>query len=141
MRWMGLDYGSKTVGVALSDELKLTAQPYETIYRTSENKLRKTLARLVQLTLEKSVEKIILGRPLHLDGTGGERVRKCEDFALLLEKRTGIKPIWQDERLTSVAADEILAQSGIKREDRKKYIDSVAASLILEDYMKSHARE
>lgn len=138
MRLMGLDYGSKTVGVALSDELMLTAQEFETITRKSENKLRKTLARLEEIITEKKVSKIILGRPLNMDGSTGERVRMCEEFASLLEKRTGLGIIWQDERLTTVEANDILADSGVKKEDRKKYIDQVAAALILEEYMKNN---
>ena len=138
MSLMGLVYGSKTVGVALSDELMLTAQGFETITRKSENKLRKTLARLEEIITEKKVSKIILGRPLNMDGSTGERVRMCEEFASLLEKRTGLGIIWQDERLTTVEANDILADSGVKKEDRKKYIDQVAAALILEEYMKNN---
>lgn len=135
MRLMALDYGSKTVGVAISDELMLTAQAYETIVRKSENKLRKTLARLEEIIKEKNIDTIIIGKPINMDGSAGERVLKCEEFANLLQKRTGIEIFWQDERLTTVEADEILAESGIKKEDRKKYIDQIAASIILREYM------
>ena len=137
MSLMGLDYGSKTVGVAISDELMLTAQSYETICRNSENKLRRTLARIEEIVKEKNISKIILGRPLNMDGSIGERVGKCEEFATHLSRRIGLEIIWQDERLTTVEADEILADSGVKKEDRKKYIDQVAASIILTEYMNS----
>ena len=135
---MGLDYGSKTVGVAVSDALMLTAQPLETITRDSEKKLRRTLARLEVLAKERNVGLFVLGRPLNMDGTAGERVERCEAFKELLEKRTGIPVVWQDERLTTVAADEILSESGVPRENRKKYIDQVAAGIILKEYMDAH---
>lgn len=135
---MGLDYGSKTVGVAVSDALMLTAQPLETIMRDSEKKLRRTLARLEVLAKERNVGLFVLGRPLNMDGTAGERVERCEAFKELLEKRTGIPVVWQDERLTTVEADEILSESGVPKENRKKYIDQVAAGIILKEYMDAH---
>ena len=138
---MGLDYGSKTVGVAVSDALMMTAQPLETVTRDSEKKLRKTLARIAALAEERGVGLFVLGRPVHMDGSAGERVEKCAEFKELLEKRTGIPVVWQDERLTTAEADEILSESGVPKEDRKKYIDQVAASLILKEYMESHPAE
>ena len=135
---MGLDYGSKTVGVAVSDALMMTAQPLETVTRDSEKKLRKTLARIAVLAEERGVGLFVLGRPVHMDGSAGERVEKCAAFKELLEKRTGIPVVWQDERLTTAEADEILSESGVPKEDRKKYIDQVAASLILQEYMDQH---
>ena len=135
---MGLDYGSKTVGVAVSDALMMTAQPLETVTRDSEKKLRKTLARIAALAEERGVRLFVLGRPVHMDGSAGERVEKCEAFKELLEKRTGIPVVWQDERLTTAEADEILSESGVPKEERKKYIDQVAASLILQEYMDLH---
>ena len=124
---MGLDYGSKTVGVAVSDALMMTAQPLETVTRDSEKKLRKTLARIAALAEERGVGLFVLGRPVHMDGSAGERVEKCAAFKELLEKRTGIPVVWQDERLTTAEADEILSESGVPKGDRKKYIDQVAA--------------
>ncbi len=135
---MGLDYGSRTVGIAVSDALYLTAQPLETVWRDSEKKLRKTCARIAEIAAERHVELMVLGRPLHMDGSAGERVEKCEAFKEMLERRTGIPVVWQDERLTTVAADEILADSGVPADERKKYIDQVAASLILKEYMEAH---
>jgi len=135
---MGLDYGSKTVGVAFSDALYLTAQPAETITRDSESKLRRTLARIEVLAKERGAGRIVLGRPLNMDGTAGERVEKCEAFRAMLERRTGLPVDWQDERLTTVEADDILSESGVRREDRKKMIDQVAACLILKEYMDAH---
>ena len=135
---MGLDYGSKTVGVAFSDALYLTVQPAETITRDSESKLRRTLARIEVLAKERGAGRIVLGRPLNMDGTAGERVEKCEAFRAMLERRTGLPVDWQDERLTTVEADDILSESGVRREDRKKMIDQVAACLILKEYMDAH---
>lgn len=135
MRIIALDYGSKTIGVAVSDELGLTALPLETIKRDKENKLRKTLARIEEIIKERSISLIVLGKPLNMDDSEGERVKKTLEFAAALEKRTGLKVVLQDERLSSIEAKEILADSGIKQEDMKLYIDSVAASVILRDFM------
>lgn len=138
MRIMALDYGSKTVGVAVSDELGLTALPLETIKREKENKLRKTLARIEEIIKEKSISLIVLGKPLNMDDSEGERVEKSLVFKEALEKRIGLEVLWQDERLSSVEAEEILADSGIKKEDMKRYIDSVAASVILREFMNTN---
>lgn len=135
MRIIALDYGSKTVGVAVSDELGLTALPLETIKRDKENKLRKTLARIEEIIKERSISLIVLGKPLNMDDSEGERVKKTLEFGAALEKRTRLKVVLQDERLSSIEAKEILADSGIKKEDMKLYIDSVAASVILRDFM------
>ena len=135
---MGLDYGSRTVGVAFSDALYLTALPAETIVRDHEKQLRATLRRIAELAAERNAARIILGRPLHMDGSAGERVERCEEFAEQVRKRTGLPVEWQDERLTTVEADQILAENGIPRDRRKETIDQVAACLILEDYMHEH---
>lgn len=140
MRIMGLDFGSKTVGVAVSDPLLVTAQSVETITRKSENKLRQTLARIEELVAEYQVEKIILGLPKNMNGTEGERVEKTKEFQEMLFRRTGIPIELWDERLTTVAADRIMMESGIRREHRKEYVDAIAASFILQgylDYLKS----
>mgnify|MGYP006395521597 FL=1 len=134
-RVMGLDFGSKTVGVAVSDLLFMTAQGVEIVRRKSENKLRQTLARIDELILEYNVEKIVLGYPKNMDDTEGERCKKTAEFKLMLEKRTGLPIILWDERLTTVEADEILISCGVGRQDRKKYVDKVAAVLILQGYM------
>ena len=135
MRIMGLDYGAKTLGVAVTDPLGMTAQPLETISRTSETKLRRTLARLEEIVREYQVEQIILGLPVHMDGSLGERAQKSLEFKIKLENRLHLPVILQDERLTTVAADEVLREMNVPGEERKKYIDKIAASYILEDYM------
>ena len=138
MRIMGLDFGSKTVGVAVSDELGLTATGIEIVRRDSPNKLRKTLARIEALINEYNVYKIVLCYPVMLDGIEGERVEKTKEFATMLHRRTNLEIIFQDERLTTVEAYEIMDLEGIKREDRYKYVDQVAAQVILEDYLNSN---
>ena len=135
MRVMGLDFGSKTVGVAVSDPLFVTAQGIETIRRKSENKLRQTLSRIKELCDEYEVERIVLGYPVHMDGTSGIRCEKTRKFAELLEKRTSLEIIFRDERLTTVQADEILSDMGVPESDKKQYIDMIAAVVILQDYM------
>lgn len=137
MRIMGLDYGSKTVGVAICDPLGITAQAIETITRREENKLRKTLARIEALAAEYQVEMFILGYPKNMNDTIGERARKTEEFKELLERRTGLPALLWDERLTTMEANEILIESGVRREDRKKVIDKIAAGIILQSYLNS----
>lgn len=135
MRILGLDYGARTVGTAVSDGLMLTAQTLKTIERKEENKLRRTLREIEALISEYQADTIVLGLPLHMDGSMSERAEKTLEFKELLEKRTGLQVILRDERLTTVAADEILEESGVSPRDRKKYIDSIAAGIILQDYL------
>ena len=135
---MGLDYGAKTVGVAVSDGLGLAAQPLETIWRDSEKKLRKTLQRIETIVAERGITRIVLGHPSHLDGSEGERVAFCAQFKEKLEQRTGLPVVWQDEWLTTAEADERLAERGIPRAERKQYLDRLAAAIILQDYMDAH---
>lgn len=139
MRLLALDFGSKTVGVAVSDELGLTATGVEIVRRKSPDKLRQTLARIEALIEEYQVDKVILGYPVMLDGSEGERVMKTKEFAQMLERRTGKEIIFQDERLTTVEAYEIMDFMGIKKEERYNYVDMVAAKVILEDYLNSRA--
>lgn len=135
MRILGLDFGSRTVGVAVSDGLLLTAQGVETIERKDENKLRKTCARVEELVKEYEVSTIVLGLPKNMNNTEGERVEKTKEFGTMLERRTGLPIVYWDERLTSVAAEQILMESGVRRENRKAVIDKVAAGLILQGYL------
>ena len=138
MRIMALDFGSKTVGVAVSDPLLLTAQGVEIIRRKEENKLRKTLARIEELIVEYGVTKIVLGLPLNMDDTKGERAELSLQFKESLERRTGLGVTMWDERLTTVEADDIMNEAGIKGKDRKEYVDMIAAQIILEDYMREN---
>ena len=138
---MGLDYGTKTVGVAVSDPLGLTAQAIETIERKEENKLRRTCARIEELISEYAVEKIVLGFPKHMNNDIGERAEKSLEFRDMLHRRTGLEIIMWDERLTTVAADRTLIESGVRREHRKEYVDMIAAVYILQGHLDSLERE
>lgn len=135
MRVMGLDFGSKTVGVAVSDSLHITAQGLEIIRREQENKLRRTLARIEELIKEYDVGEIVLGYPKNMNNTIGERGEKTEEFKKMVERRTGLPVVLWDERLTTVAADRTMMEAGIRREERKKYVDRIAATFILQGYL------
>lgn len=137
MRILGLDYGSKTVGVAVSDPLLITAQGVEIIRRESEGKIRKTYQRIEELCKQYEVEKIVLGYPKNMNGTDGERAEKSLEFKENLERRTGLPVIMWDERLTTVSADNAMMESGIRRENRKEYVDEIAAMIILQNYLES----
>ena len=146
MRIMGLDYGSKTVGVAVSDALHLTAQGREIIRRTSENKLRQTLARIEVLIEEYEVGTIVLGFPKNMNNTIGDRAEKSLAFKEMLERRTGLPVIMWDERLTTVEANRTLIEGNVRRENRKEYVDMLAAVYILQGYldcedMKNHGKD
>ena len=136
MRIIGLDVGSKTVGVAMSDGLLLTAQGVEIVRRKSPTKLRQTLARIEEIITEYGdVEKIVLGYPKNMNSTEGERCERTLEFKEMLEKRTGLPVVLWDERLTTVAADNVMMESGIRRENRKQYVDEIAAQFILQGYL------
>ena len=141
MRIMGLDYGTKTVGVALSDALLITAQPVETIERKSANKLRQTFARIEQLIDENEVSLIVLGYPKNMNNTAGERAEATEKFREDLMRRTGLSVVLWDERLTTVEAERILRESSVRRENRKEVIDKMAAAIILQSYLDAHGNE
>lgn len=137
MRVMGLDFGSKTVGVAVSDPLGLTAQGIETIWRKEENKLRRTCARIEELIREYEVDCIVLGLPRHMNNDVGDRAEKSLEFGEMLRRRTGLEVVMWDERLTTVEAERTLIESNVRREDRKKYVDKIAAVFILQGYLDS----
>ena len=137
MRTLGLDYGSKTVGVAVTDPLGLTAQGVEIIRRQKENHLRKTYQRITELCEQYDVEKIVLGLPLNMDDTMGDRAEKTLEFKKELERRLSVPVFLIDERLTTVEAIEVMDEAGIKISEREKYVDMIAATIILKDYMNS----
>lgn len=140
MRIMGLDYGSRTVGVAVSDALGITAQGIETVCRKSENKLRQTMARLEELIVQYEVEKIVLGLPKNMNNTIGDRAEKTLEFKAMLERRTGLPVIMWDERLTTVEAQRTLIEGEVRRENRKQFVDKIAAVFILQGYLDSVKR-
>ncbi|EOS48397.1 YqgF family RNAse H domain-containing protein [Lachnospiraceae bacterium MD335] len=135
MRKMGLDFGAKTVGVAVSDPLLITAQGLEIVRRKSENKLRQTLARIEELIVEYEVDELVLGYPKNMNDTLGERAEKTQEFKEMLERRTGLSVQLWDERLTTVAADKAMVEAGIRREERKEHVDRIAAVFILQGYL------
>lgn len=139
---MGLDFGSKTIGVAISDPLNVIASPLETIVREKENGLRSSFRRIAALAAEYEVGRIVIGLPLNMDDSRGERAIKTEAFAGELARRLEAEgldipvELW-DERLSTVSADEILEETRVEHSRRKQYIDRIAAAIILEDYMKN----
>ena len=135
MRILGLDYGSKTVGVAVSDPLGFTAQGVEIIRRKSENKMRQTLARIEALIAQYQVEKIVLGLPKNMNNTLGDRAEKSLELKETLERRTGLPVVMWDERLTTVSANRVLMETGVRRENRKEHVDEIAAVFILQGYL------
>ena len=135
MRILGLDYGTKTVGVAVSDPLLLTAQGVEIIRRKSAGKLRQTLARIEELVEQYEVETIVLGYPKNMNNTEGARCEQTKELKEMLERRTGLPVVLWDERLTTVAADQSMMEMGIRRENRKDYVDEIAAIFILQGYL------
>ena len=139
MRVMGLDYGSKTIGVAVSDPMGLTAQGIETITREEENKLRKSLRRIEELAEQYQVGEIVLGFPKNMNNTIGERAEKALQLKETLERRLGLPVVMWDERLTTVEADRTLIEAGVRRENRKKYVDMIAAVFILQGYLDAKA--
>ena len=141
MRIMGLDFGSKTVGVAISDPLLITAQGIEIIRRKEENKLRQTLARIEELIEAYEVKEIVLGLPKNMNDTLGPRVDLTLEFKEKLERRTGLPVHTWDERLTTVSADRTMMEAGIRRENRKEYVDKIAAVLILQGFLDCRGRK
>ncbi|MBR1470148.1 MAG: Holliday junction resolvase RuvX [Lachnospiraceae bacterium] len=141
MRIMGLDFGAKTVGVAISDALGLTAQGKEIVRRERESKLRQTCARIEELIVEYGVERIVMGLPKNMDGSEGDRVEKTKAFQEMLERRTGLEVVLWDERLTTVAADRYMSEAGLHGTKRKEVVDEIAAVFILQGYLDSRPKE
>ena len=135
MRLLGLDYGEKYVGVAVSDPSGILASPLESVYRKEENKLRKTYARIEEIVREYGVEKIIVGLPKNMNNTEGDSAAHCREFAANSERRTGLPVVLWDERLSSISANRVLMETGVRRENRKEVIDKIAASIILQNYL------
>ena len=131
-RIMGIDYGKVRIGIALTDLLKTIASPYE-VYKSVS--LQKDVEYFVKLVKENEVEKIVLGLPLNMDGSEGERAKRTRIFGEMLEKACSVPVVYQDERLSSVEAENYLLDGDVRRDKRKNLIDKVAATIILEDYL------
>ena len=136
MRIMGLDFGSKTVGVAVSDSLLITAQGVDIVRRKYEDKLRQTLARIEELIQEYEVDKIVLGLPKNMNDTEGVRCEKTREFKEMLERRCGLPVILWDERLTTVEAHKTMNFLNINKHKKRDIVDTISAVYILESYMK-----
>ncbi len=131
-RFMGLDVGDKTIGVAISDPFFLTAQGYTTIFRVG---IKKDLDELKKIIKEKEVSKIIIGLPKNMNNSIGPQGKKVLDFVNRLKKEVNNEIILQDERLTTVSAERILIEGNVSRKNRKKVIDKVASTYILQSYL------
>lgn len=137
MRILGLDYGEKTIGVAVSDELGWTAQGVETIRRQSGEK---DLARLRELIQQFNVGEIVVGLPKNMNGTIGPRGEACQKFAEKVANATSLPVKLWDERLTTMAAEKMLISADVSRQKRKQVIDKMAATLILQGYLDANSR-
>jgi len=135
MRYIGLDYGSKTVGVAVSDPFGWTAQPIETITRKDEANLVSTIERLREIITEYGVEAIVLGLPKNMNNTSGERVALTEKFQRRLVKEFELEVIMCDERLSTIGASRVLDEAKMKKRKQKTVIDKLAAVFILQGYL------
>ncbi len=135
MRILGLDFGTKTTGVAVSDPMGWTAQGLEIIRRQEDEHLKATMKRLEEICLEYKVEKIVLGLPKNMNNTLGERGEKTLLFKQKLENRLKIPVETWDERLSTVAAEQVLLEADMSRQKRKNVIDKLAATIILQNYL------
>jgi putative Holliday junction resolvase len=132
MRIMGLDIGDKTIGVAVSDAMLLTAQARPTIRRSN---LQSDLARLQKIVLDDEVHEIVVGQPLHMDGRASPQSRKVGQFARKLKESTHLPVVFCDERLTSFAAEQHLEEMGLNWRQRRQQVDKMAAMIILQAYL------
>lgn len=134
MRTLALDLGKRRIGLAISDELGITAQGLETLERT---RIREDIDRLAQLVSQKGVSLILMGNPLHMTGAESRQAEYARDFAARLGARTGVEVRFWDERLTTVAAQRVLKESGISIQKRAQAVDRLAAVILLESYLDS----
>lgn len=132
MRILAIDYGDARIGTSICDALETLALPLKTIKSES---MRKNIDKLSAIAKEQGVELIVVGLPLNMDGSEGERASKTRSFGKVLSKVSGLEVIYVDERLTSVEADEIMESVGVKKSKRKDVIDTIAAQLILQSYL------
>ena len=137
MRILALDIGDVRIGLAVSDPLGITANPLETYVR-KKNDEEADCAYIAALAKERGVEQFVLGLPINMDGTEGVRVEKTRAFAACLAKHSDLPIDYQDERLTTVTAERVLIEQGVRREKRKDVIDKVAATIILRCYLDRH---
>lgn len=137
-RLMSLDIGDVRIGVAMSDLMRILAEPFETYTRTKD--LDNDLQYFAKLAKDKQVKKIIIGLPINMDGTHGERTEIVKEFGDNLLKYTDCEIVYQDERLSTYEAEQILLEANMSRENRKKVIDKIAAAIILRSYMNRYSK-
>ena len=134
MRYLGIDLGSKTIGLALSDETLTIASSYKTIHFDNED-YQSTINEIKNIVEENNISKIVMGLPKNMNNSLGERAQITLEYKKLLEDNLNIKVIMMDERLTSVISNSILIEADVSRKKRKKKVDSIAAQIILQDYL------
>ena len=135
MIMLSVDYGDARTGIAACDAMELLASPVTVIKETWMPKVAKQIAQLAE---EKHAELVVIGNPVNMDGTEGDRSEKCRELAKLLETEYGLNTDMMDERLTTVEAHRALNVTNTRGKDRKAVIDAVSAVIILEDYIKQH---
>ena len=132
MRILGIDYGDARIGIALSDELGILASPLQT-YKSQS--MRKDIDYIANISKENNCGKIVVGLPLNMNGTEGDRVSKTKSFGNVLEKVAGVPVVYKDERLTTVQVERVFEQANVKKDKRKQIVDKTAAVLILQSYL------
>ena len=140
MKYLGLDLGSKTIGLALSDTTKTIASVYKTIY-FKDNDYSSTILEIKKIVVENNVEKVILGFPKNMNNTIGERAQITTNYQKMLESEIGIPVILFDERLTSVISNSLMIEADLSRKKRRKKVDGLAAQIILQDYLNKERNE
>lgn len=134
-RILGIDFGEKRLGIAVSDPLYITAQSVEVITRTN---IKEDLRRIKDIVEEYKISKIIIGLPLNMNGSKGASAENAEKFGKVLRKEIPVNVEFLDERLTTAQGEKILLAADVSREKRKKHIDKISAQLILQNYMEMH---
>ncbi len=134
MKYLGLDLGTKTLGVSISDKLGIVASTYKTI-RFEEENYNSIIEELIKIINQEQIECIVLGLPKNMNNTYGDATTRTMNFKEILEKNINIKIVLQDERLTTKEADSYMIQAGVSRKKRKQKIDSLAANIILQTYL------
>ena len=139
-RVMGIDFGTRHIGIALSDEMRIIASGFETVNWNGEDDSW-ALNRICEIIKEKNVVEIVLGKPSRTDGTESESERKAKAFGDKLASLSGIEPVYRDERFTTVVAHRFLSDSGLKTEKHKGLVDAVSAAIILQDYLDRNKKQ
>ena len=134
MRYLGLDLGTKTLGISISDKLGIVASTYKTI-RFEDSNYDSVIPELIEIINQEKIDCIVLGLPKNMNNTYGDATTRSMNFKQILEQNTNIEIVLQDERLTTVEADNYMIQAGIRRKKRKQKVDSLAANIILQTYL------